>query len=263
MLLRLFFVISVLLTTVLTVFLPALFPWCFLLVLGIWSGITVGAIVFLFVISLFLIGKEPSEEEHPFLRSLAWHTMDCILAFFRFRIDGDGLERIPEEPCVVVCNHLSRFDPMVTAVLMKNRKIVFVSKKENMKIPIAGPILNQIGYVALDRENPLRAMRAIHRAANLVMKKSYTVGIYPEGTRSKSGELLEFKTGAFVLAKRAACPIVVSSVVGTNSYRGRFPFRSTKARFRVLDVIPSEAVKRSKPEELSVICRSLIEQSIR
>ena len=196
------------------------------------------------------------------MRSLAYHTMDCILEFFRFRVKGEGVENIPDELCVLVCNHLSRFDPMVTFVLMKGRRLGFLSKKENMRIPIAGPIIQKIGFLPLDRENPLRAMRTVHQGAKLISEQQFTMGIYPEGTRSFDGKLLDFKTWAFVMAKRAACPMVICKIEGTNAYHGRFPFRRTDTTFTVLEVVSQEVVKASKAEELSDYARGVIERNL-
>ena len=245
--------------------------WCcfaksFWLLLPLWAllfaAITCLAIFYLFIISLFCYGKKPFEKDNTFLRPLAYHTMDCILEFFRFRVHGEGIEKIPAEPCVLVCNHLSRFDPMVTFVLMKGRRLGFLSKKENMRIPIAGPIIQKIGFLPLDRENPIRAMRTIHQGAKLISTQDFTMGIYPEGTRSFDGKLLEFKTGAFVMAKRAACPMVICKICGTNAYHGRFPFRRTDTTFSVLEVVSAEQVKSMKPEELSDYARGVIEKNL-
>ncbi len=215
-------------------------------------------VAILFIISLFYSQKRDLEKDNSFCRFLAYHTMEAIVTLFRFRLKGKDLEQIPEGPFVLVCNHLSRFDPMVTTVLMKGRKIAFVSKKENMRIPIVGNITHQIGYLALDRENPLRAMRTIHKAARYVSEKGYTMGIYPEGTRSKNGELGEFKTGAFVMAKKAGVPIAVCAIDGTDCYQKRFSFRSTEITFRFLTLVSSEVVKESSPEELSKLCRNIM-----
>ncbi|MBR3837013.1 MAG: 1-acyl-sn-glycerol-3-phosphate acyltransferase [Clostridia bacterium] len=258
MLLYFFFAFAVLATAVLDVIYISLLPWSLLILVGIWGGLVLTAILFLFFVSLFCYGDKPLEKDNIFCRRLAFYTMDCILVLFRFRISGKGLEKMPTEPCVIVCNHLSRFDPMVTFRLMKGRRLAFVSKIENMRIPIVGPIIRKIGFIPLDRDNPLRAMRSIHTAARLVSEKGFTMGIYPEGTRSRSEDLLEFKTGAFVLAKKANAPLVITRITGTRSYRGRFPFYSTPVTFEVLEVLKVEALAEKKPEELAAYCRSRI-----
>ncbi len=261
MLLRVFFWLGGILSGVLCFVCDLMLLWLPLWIL-FFVGITCLAIFYLFIVSLFCYGKKPFEKDNRFLRPLAYHTMDCILEFFRFRVKGEGLEKIPDEPCVLVCNHLSRFDPMVTFVLMKGRLLGFLSKKENMRIPIAGPIIQKIGFLPLDRENPLRAMRTIHQGAKLISRQGFTMGIYPEGTRSFDGKLLEFKPGAFVMAKRAACPIVICKIRGTSSYRGRFPFRRTDTVFTVLEVVSAQRVNELKAEELSDYSRSVIQKNL-
>jgi 1-acyl-sn-glycerol-3-phosphate acyltransferase len=241
---------------------PSLLPWTLLAIPGLWLCMVLLAIFFLFIYSLFCYGKTPPEKDGGLSRKLALTTMDCILTLYRVKPVGVNLEGIPEGPCIIVSNHLSRFDPMVKSVLLKGRLLSFVSKKENMRIPIAGPVLQKIGYVSLDRENPLRAMRAIHKGAKYISEFGYTVGIYPEGTRSRNGELLDFKTGAFVMAKKAKCPVVITTIEGTFNSTKNLPFHSTKAVFTVLRVIPAETVVQKKPEELAEICRSVISDAL-
>lgn len=230
--------------------------WVVPFVLLAFAALLAASVLFLFIVSLFCYGKKPVEKDNLFCRFLAYHTMDSILALFRFRVEGKGLEQIPEEPCVIVCNHLSRFDPMVKFRLMKGRRLAFVSKKENMRL-IVGPVTKKIGFVPLDRENPLRAMRSIRAAAKLVSDFGFTMGIYPEGTRSRTGELLEYKTGAFVMAKKANAPVVISRIEGTDEYKGRFPWRTTRVNYEVLEVLSREDVKAKTPEELAEYCRSV------
>ena len=88
------------------------------------------------------------------------------------------------------------------------------------------------------------------------------MGIYPEGTRSRGGALLPFKTGAFVMAKKAACPMVICTIQGTNATRGRFPFRRTDAIFTVLETVDEGTVSKLKPEELANYAQSVIEKSL-
>lgn len=67
------------------------------------------------------------------------------------------------------------------------------------------------------------------------------MGIYPEGTRSRSAELLEFKDGVFYIAKKAPCPIVVITVENTEKIVKNFPFRGTTVKMDVLDVITPDS----------------------
>ncbi|MBR4287862.1 MAG: 1-acyl-sn-glycerol-3-phosphate acyltransferase [Clostridia bacterium] len=246
-------------TVVLCIIIPSVAWFSVPLFFGFYVLALAFIVAILFVISLFYPQSRETEKDNRFCRFLAYHTMEAILTVFRFRIEAKGIDLLPKEPFVLICNHLSRFDPMVTTLVMKERQLAFVSKKENMKIPIVGNITKRIGYLALDRENPLRAMRVIHKAARLVSERGYVMGIYPEGTRNKNGELGEFKTGAFVMAKKAAAPLAVCMIRGTNEYKGRFPFRSTKVVFQVLKIVPPEEIKETDAEQLSHMCRKTIQ----
>ena len=92
------------------------------------------------------------------------------------------------------------------------------------------------------------------------MKRSgVDVGIYPEGTRSKDCKLLRFKTGAFVLAKKAEAPIAIMAVKGSELVKDRAPFRRTVVVTEVLEIIDSKTVAELSSDELSEKCRSKIE----
>lgn len=262
MILRCFLALACVLALGVCISNPILFPFFLFLIVGLYLGITALGIFILFIMSLFCYGKKPFEKDNAFLRFFAYLTMGGILEFFGITPVGKGLEKMPKEPCVIVCNHLSRFDPMVSFVLMPGRKLAFISKMENMRIPIAGPIIQKIGFLPLDRDNPLKAMRTIHKGAKLVSGQGFTMGIYPEGTRGDGEKLLNFKPGAFVMAKKAACPLVVCSISGSLDYKKRIPFRRSKAVFSVLEVLDQETVKEKKPEELAEISFGIIEKEL-
>ncbi|MBQ4036668.1 MAG: 1-acyl-sn-glycerol-3-phosphate acyltransferase [Clostridia bacterium] len=256
-LLRLFFAISAVFSVLLPIFIEHIWPWIPVILVGSFAALTALGVIFLFIASLFCYTKKPIEKDNAFCRLLGYHTMDCIIAACNAYPHGEGLEKVPDEPFVLVCNHQSQLDPMVAFVLLKGRQLGFISKKENMRIPIVGPISQKIGFLPLDRDNPLRAMRTIHFGAKMIKEMGFSMGIYPEGTRSRSGELLEFKTGAFVMAKRAGVPLVVSAISGTKDATRRYP-RPTHVNFRVLEVIPAEDVKAMTAEELAEKSREII-----
>ena len=112
---------------------PTLLPFFPLIGIGLSIVMTALALGYLLIVSLFCNPKKPFEKDNAYLRFLTYYTMDSILAVFRFRLHGVDLDKMPDEPCVLVSNHLSRFDPMAKMVLLKKRKLAFISKKENMK----------------------------------------------------------------------------------------------------------------------------------
>lgn len=234
--------------------------WVVLMPLCIYFGLVMVYLLVLFVVSLFF-SKQPIQKTSPVCRFFVWLSMDWLMSFFRVRITLTGQEQLPQEPVVWVSNHISDFDPMVVLAVLR-RKIAFISKESNFKIPIVGPFIRKAGFLAIDRENAMRAMRTLKRASELMTAENLDMGIYPEGTRSKTGELLEFKTGAFVLAKRSKAPVVIFSTKGTDRIAHNVPFRSTKVELHILEVLSPAEVEKMSLEELSAHVKRLIAEDL-
>lgn len=234
--------------------------WVILMPLCIYFGLLFVYLLSLFVASLFF-GNRPVEKTSPVCRFFVWLSMDWLMSFFRVRITLKGKELLPRERMVLVSNHVSDFDPMVVLAVLR-RKIAFISKESNFKIPIVGPFIRKAGFLAIDRENALRAMRTLKKASELMAAENLDMGIYPEGTRSKTGELLEFKTGAFVLAKRSKAPVVILSPKGTDRIAHNIPFRSTKVELHVLEVLPPQRVAEMSLDELSAYVKGRIAEEL-
>ena len=222
---------------------------------GGFLGLNIAFLLYLFIISLFCTNREPVDRPDPYLRHLAYVTMDWILKIFRVHVKARNLELLPKEPCIIVSNHLSKFDPMALFCLEKKRRLAFVSKIENMKAPIAGPVLYQLGFLPLERDNPLQAMRMVRTGAKMVKENGFSMGIYPEGTRNTTDELLPFKPGAFVMAQKAGAPVAVTVIRGIRGASGRL---FTRASIEVLKVIPAEEVQAKDPEELAKEAEDLV-----
>ena len=87
-------------------------------------------------------------------------------------------------------------------------------------------------------------------------------GIFPEGTRTKNGLVGEFKSGAFVAAKKAGAPIVLMTIEGSESFMKSFPFGSPKVLLTVREVISKEEVNAASAEELAKLCENKIKAAL-
>ena len=212
----------------------------------------------LWLSTLFLPKKDPIDKPLNWLYFMIQFSTDWLMTLLRVKVRLEGMEKFPEEPFVLVSNHLSNFDPIAVLCKVKKRKIAFISKPSNFKIPVAGAYVRNAGFLAIDRENAMSALRTLKRAAEMMNREQMIMGIYPEGTRSKTGELLEFKEGAFLLAKRAGAPIVVMSTRGTNKISRRVFIKKTRVDMRVLDIIDKEAVKTLSLAELALRVRNTV-----
>lgn len=239
--------------------------WLWLLPIGIGMYVVLNALFFcaLWFSTIFLPSvKKPIDKPRNFYGIIQF-VCDWAMTCLRVKINFKGMEKFPGEPFVIVSNHVSNFDPVVVLAKVRGRKIAFISKPSNFKIPVAGPYTHNAGFLAIDRENAMRAMRTIKRAAELVVSEQMIMGIYPEGTRSKTGELLEFKEGAFLLAKRAQAPVVVITTKGTNQIAKRMVLRSTKVDLDVIEVIDKETVQNMRLNELSAHVRESIANALK
>lgn len=125
-----------------------------------------------------------------------------------------GLEHIPRDrPVVFVSNHQSWFDILALAASIPV-SFRFVSKKELAKVPLLGRAMRAAGHIFIDRQNRQRAFDAYQDAVR-VIRGGMSAVVFPEGTRSRTGELLPFKKGPFVLAIAAQVPMVPVYCAGT------------------------------------------------
>ena len=216
-------------------------------------------VLFLWICSLLVDPEKEYDRDSAFYRFLADSTIFWIIKLLRIRVHVTGLDKLPKDKKVlVVCNHRSNFDPIVTGYVMKKWNLAFVSKPSNFKIPIYGRIVKKCCYMAIDRVNPRNAILTINRAAKLLEQQVVSIGIYPEGTRSKDGTLLPFHNGVFKIAKKAEKPVAVLCLAGTEQISGRTPFKATDVYLDVLEVFSEETVKQSRTEQLGDTMRELV-----
>src|SRR5262245_55975685 len=125
----------------------------------------------------------------------------------------DGRERIdPAKAYVMVANHQSFLDILVLFRLFRHFK--WVSKIENFRVPFIGWNMSLNGYIKL-RRGQRESVERMFAQCEQALASGSSVMMFPEGTRSPTGHLRAFKTGAFELAKRAQRPILPLVIEGT------------------------------------------------
>ncbi len=231
--------------------------WSPLLFIGSYASLVVIYFAGLGVASLILACREPKRSS-AVCRWLTMHTMHWLMPLMGVFIRLEGAELIPDCPCVLVSNHRSDFDPLTMLAVLRNRKLTYISKAENFKIPIVGPFMRHAGFVGIDRGNGLRAVKSLQTAAELMKRDGLDFGVYPEGTRSKTCKLLRFKTGACYLAQMAEAPIVIMTTEGTERISHRFPLSPVRVSLRVWEVIDRERVMAADQKELTDYIRSVV-----
>ena len=117
------------------------------------------------------------------------------------------------KPQIFMANHQSDFDILISLAYIP-AQFRWIAKKELFAIPIFGAAMRSAGYIEIDRSNHEKAMQSIDEAA-LRIRSGKSIMTFPEGTRSRDGEIKAFKQGAFHLAIKSGTPILPVSIIGS------------------------------------------------
>ena len=240
--------------------------WALYAVLGLLGALVAAIIIyflFVFLVSMFISTKKEYNKDSKFTRFLMQSSTGIGMRIMRIRYDLVDLDKIPEgKQMLFVCNHRSNFDPLISWRLLRKHYPSFISKEENFKIPFYGRYIRRSCFMSIDRENPRNAMMTIDRASKLLLADEVSIAVYPEGTRSKSCELLPFHNGVFKIAQKANVPVVVLTIQGTEKVAKNYPWKSTLVRLKCVGVIPADHVKESNTSIIADEAREMIEKDL-
>ena len=148
--------------------------------------------------------------QHACTRFWAW----LILKTSGIRVRAEGIENVNPHSTAIYCvNHQSAMDiPVLYASLPVQFR--FVAKRSLFNLPFMGWHMRRSGHIPVDRDRPRDAMKSLKRVAQEI-REGKSVVLFPEGHRSRDGQLLPFKAGSFYIAILAGVPIVPITVNGT------------------------------------------------
>ena len=180
------------------------------------------------------------------------------LAGIRYRVRGR--EHVPANQAVVFCsNHESNVDPPVLfQALHKRLHVLF--KAELTKLPVLGAVMVAGGFVPVERDRREASMASIDRAASSI-RAGNSFLIFPEGTRSKTSQLLPFKKGGFIMAIKAQAPIVPVAVSGGREAmkKGSWFVRPVMVDVRIGEPVATTGYSLDDRDELIEVVRARIE----
>jgi 1-acyl-sn-glycerol-3-phosphate acyltransferase len=131
----------------------------------------------------------------------------------RYVVEGD--EHILDRPAIYCVNHSSNVEPPLLYAVLERLlpRLLILYKAELHKVPILAWGFDFVGFVPIQRGNREQSSKAIDTAVER-LGQGFSFLVFPEGTRSRTGDLLPFRKGAFVLALRAQAPLVPIAIAG-------------------------------------------------
>ncbi len=220
----------------------------------------VGGYLLIWLVTPYFINpKKEYDKNSKFYRWLLNSSTGIAMKIMRIRIITTGFEKIPEDSrFLLVCNHRSNYDPIVSWYAFRKYTPAYISKPENFDVPIYGRMIRKCCFMSIDRQNPRNSMTTIIRAIKLINSNEVSVAVYPEGTRSKKLRLLKFHNGVFKIAQKAGVPIVIATIQGTEKVYKNYPWKHSDIHIDILDVVPAEVAKEQKTETTAEYARNLM-----
>lgn len=176
------------------------------------------------------------------------------------KIEVEGIENVRGvQQCVWASNHVSYMD---TPVMLAHIPVqfFFLAKSELFKIPFMGWHLQRAGHVSVPIEDPKASLRTLAQAAKLVTERNVSVLFFPEGGRSETGELQDFKDGAAYIAIKAQVPLVPVALVGIRDIlpMHTLDFKRGTVKLRFGKPIPTAGLTAQARQEITVAARAQI-----
>ncbi|MGL5721054.1 MAG: lysophospholipid acyltransferase family protein [Brevinema sp.] len=178
----------------------------------------------------------------------------------------NGGEKIPKDkPCVIVSNHSSMIDVPMLGTLMK-RPYAWVLKESLLKVPVVGWLLSLGLGIPIPRS---RARASQDKIMNTISKiknrNSPSILIFPEGTRSRSGKVMEFKRGFIKILKSYPMDVVPVTLIGSHGYiptGSLLPYPQKQLEVKVHDPIPWQKLVDMDEKEAAELVRGIVESSL-
>ena len=219
------------------------------------------AVAFLWICCARVDMSVPQEEDSKFYRRLMHPYIEALITLVGVRLHTKGLENTPKDGrFLLVCNHLFIADPGIVLHCFKNSQLAFVTKQENMKMFVVGPIMHKIMCQSLDRDNDRSALKTILKCIQILKEDKASIAVFPEGYESLDGRLLPFRPGVFKIAQKAQVPVVVCTLQGTE-----YVIRNLKklkpippVQLHLLEVIPAEELAGQTTVQISQRVRELM-----
>lgn len=226
-----------------------------------WIELLLFMVVWLYV--QYLNKFAPREKRDAFVDKTVRNWARRLLFMAGAKVDAQGVENIPtDRTCVFASNHQSFFDILLLLAYL-DKPHALLSKASIGKVPFIRLWMREIHCVYVDRGDMRAGIEALQNMIKVV-ENGYSAIIFPEGTRSETGEVDEFKGGAFKVAQKTGSPIIPVALDGTFNLfeRNGHWIKSGEVTLRVLPPIETKGMSRTEFKELPAKTQRIIEESL-
>ena len=203
------------------------------------------------VFTVFILLSRPFSLFIPVALSRLWFSILTLMSGIKVTVEGlSKLDR--KKSYMFASNHSSAADIALLYYGLPFR-IGYLAKKELFFIPFFGWSMWALGHIAVDRKNPQRSRRSIEKAVGILRRGRTSLVVFPEGTRSVTGEMGDFKLGVFSLAIDAGMEIVPVALEGTRQLmpKGSFYVNPHPVTIRIDAPIPTISLTRKNKQEIA------------
>lgn len=184
---------------------------------------------------------------YKFAKSLVWTALYPV-----YRFDIKGLEHFPKTGGILICtNHIDALDPPVVGITSP-RPVHFMAKEELFNMPVLKPLLPKVNAFPVKRG--LSDREALRRAL-AILKGGDVMGIFPEGTRSKNGELGKGFSGAGFFALKGEADVVPCAIIGP--YK---PFKRLKVVYGEPIIMQPYRDQKASADEVTTVIMERIQK---
>lgn len=227
--------------------------------------LTIIALLVLFLSTLplllvcFIIGLFDVKVQRKVTIAIIRVAARFVMFFAGQRVEVIGIEKVPTDKAVLfVGNHNSIFD-IPAFYGYTPVPAGFIAKKEVKKIPVLSWWMHCIGCIYIDRSSPRAGLKAIQQGIERI-KGGESVFVFPEGTRSKTGEMRPFKPGSLRLAEKTGCPIVPVAMTNTGKLFEGNHYKLHKTHCKLIfgdPIYPEDLPEDSKRESAEYVRRKV------